>query len=917
MVGVSGGGSAAAPSVIGQPAGHPGPTDAALAEDSSVIRRLPVAAPALRGPAGGFPSPPTPLIGRAAEIAALIETLARPGTRLVTLVGPAGVGKTRLAIQTALTIAPGFASGAHFVDLSNVRDHTALLATVAGALGVREETGRPIAATLADALAPHHLLLILDNVEHLVAAAPDLATLLAVCPNLHVLATSRGRFRVRAEHVVPVHPLSLKREDGKTGRREEDDSLSVFPPSRLPDSSDAVALFVERATAADPSFALTSDNAADIAEICHRLDGLPLAIELAAARIGVLSPRALLARLDHRLPLLVAGASDLPARQRTLHDAIAWSVNLLSPIERQVFAQVAVFAGGFTLDAAEAVCSETGDDDPRLTSDISRLASLDSVASLIDKSLLTQTRSRADESRFGMLQTVREYALLLLDGEGQTDAIRLRHARWCAALTAEAEPQLTGPEQGRWLDTLEIELDNLRAALDWATGADHPEARALALRLATDLWRFWVSRGDLTEGRDRLVRAIAAADPASPDLAAAHQNSGNLALDIGDYASARRAYETSLALSSAAADTAGIARALNGLGLVAGYVGEFDRAATHHAEALALRRTLDDPVGLGNSLTNLGNIAKIATGPDTARSLLLEALAVRRAHGDIGAVAYALLNLGDVHHLEGDLPAARAELEQSLALFATVGDKLGLGYAHNVLGAVSLDTGDLATAARSFAESLRLRRELSDRRGVTETLEGLAEAAAASAPAEPSLARVGAVLLGAAETLRAAIGAIPEPAQRARLDRAQATLTRLLGPNAVDAFATGQRRSQKEAITTALELAERLSAAPAAPSVAKTDSPISSASTAAPNQIQNTPAPPATLPSLPTLPNGLSAREVEVLRLVATGMTNADVADQLFLSPRTVHAHLHRIYGKLGVSTRSAATRFAVDHGLA
>ena len=513
-----------------------------------------------------------------------------------------------------------------------------------------------------------------------------------------------------------------------------------------------------------------------------------------------------------------------------------------------------------------------------------------------------------------MLQTVREYALLLLDEQGQTESVRLRHAEWYAALAAEAARHLTGPEQGRWLDTLEVELDNLRAALDWATASTLPAARALALRLATDLWRFWVSRGDLSEGRDRLERAIAVADPASPDLAAAHQNSGNLALDIGDYASAQRAYETSLALSSAAGDTPGVARALNGLGLVAGYVGEFDRAATHHADALALRREMDDPVGLGNSLTNLGNIAKIASGLDAARPLLREALAVRRAHGDTGAVAYALLNLADLHHLDGDLGAARDDLEQSLALFATVGDKLGLGYVHNLLGAVSLDTGDLVAAARSFAESLRLRRELSDRRGVTESLEGLAEAAVAAATADPALARTAATLLGSAETLRAAIGAIAEPAQRLRLDRAQATVTRLLGPNAADAFATGVRRSQKEAISTALELAARLSEAPTAGGTA------SGPDADGPGQADAVPVAAGTdsvaASANPALPNGLSAREVEVLRLVATGMTNTEVADRLFLSPRTVHAHLHRIYGKLGVSTRSAAARLAVERGL-
>ena len=853
-------------------------------DDAGVIRHLRVAAPALRGPAGGLPSPPTPLVGREADIAALVATLARPGIRLVTLVGPAGVGKTRLAIQVAAEVAAGFSAGAHFVDLSNVTDVAAVLPTVAGALGVREEAGRPIAASLADALAPLHLLLVLDNAEHLVAAAPSLADLLTVCPGLHIMATSRGRFRVRAEHVVPVQPLTTP---GTNSRRRRLDEIAATP---------AVALFLDRATAADPAFVLTEDNAVDIAEICYRLDGLPLAIELAAARIGVLTPRALLARLDHRLPLLVAGAPDLPARQRTLQDAIAWSVNLLPPVERDVFARVSVFAGGFTLEAAEAVAGD-------IASDAASPEILDAVGSLIDKSLLTHTRSRTDDSRYGMLQTVREYGQLLLGQQGATDDARQRHARWSAALVEEAERHLTGPEQGRWLDILEVEVDNVRAALDWATRATDPNLRTLALRLATDLWRFWVSRGDLSEGRDRLERAIAAAEPGAPNLVQAHQNSGNLSLDMGDYVRARRGYEISLDLSKAANDTAGIARALNGLGLVAGYVGEFAQSSAYHAEALALRRNLDDPVGLGNSLTNLGNIAKITESREESFALLNEALTVRRAHGDTGAVAYALLNLADLHQITGDLASARIHLDQSHALFATVGDKLGLGYTNHLEGNITLESGDPARAAHAFAEALQLRRELSDRRGITESIEGLAEVAATVAASNPDCAATGAALLGASATLRATIGAIPEPIHQERLDRAHTLLTEHLGNAARSAVASGTGRSRSEAIAAALDLANRIEQWAAASAA------VAPATAGPATQTVRRPAG-------QSLPHGLSAREVEVLRLVATGMTNAEVADQLFLSPRTVHAHLHRIFGKIGVSSRAAATRFAMEHGL-
>jgi predicted ATPase/DNA-binding CsgD family transcriptional regulator len=889
-------GPASLPALPGAP-GNGGAGDGP--DDAGVIRHLRVAAPALRGPAGGLPSPPTPLVGRAAEIESLVATLARPGIRLVTLLGPAGVGKTRLAIQVAAEIAATFSAGAHFVDLSNVAEPAALLPAVAGALGVREEAGRPIAASLADALAPLHLLLVLDNAEHLVAAAPNLADLLAVCPGLHIMATSRGRFRVRAEHVVPVQPLVTP----TNSRRRRLDEIAA---------TSAVALFLDRATAADPSFTLTDENAVDIAEICERLDGLPLAIELAAARIGVLTPRALLARLDHRLPLLVAGAPDLPARQRTLHDAIAWSVNLLPEAERDVFARVSVFAGGFTLEAAEAVASDEGDSSAALRGTALRAAAvspsvLDAIGSLIDKSLLTHTRSRTDDSRYGMLQTVREYGQLLLAEQGATEAIRLRHARWCAALVEEAERHLTGPDQGRWLDILEVEVNNVRAALDWATRAADPEVRTLALRLATDLWRFWVSRGDLSEGRDRLERAIAAAEPGSAGLVEAHQNAGNLSLDMGDYARARRGYEISLDLSIAVDDTAGIARALNGLGLVAGYVGEFAQSSAHHADALAIRRKLDDPVGLGNSLTNLGNMAKITASIEHAFALLNEALMVRRAHGDTGAVAYALLNLADLNQITGDLATARAHLDQSHALVSTVGDKLGLGYVNHLEGSISLDAGDPARAARAFAEALRLRRELSDRRGITESIEGLAEVAATVAASDPAIARTGAALLGAGASLRSTIGAIPEPLHQDRLDRANALLTKHLGAGAQAAVASGAQLSRSDAIASALDLASQIE------QWAAEHGPASHPATStAPDPAEQ----PARRAAANALPNGLSAREVDVLRLVATGMTNAEVADQLFLSPRTVHAHLHRIFGKIGVSSRAAATRFAVEHGL-
>jgi predicted ATPase/class 3 adenylate cyclase len=436
--------------------------------------------------AHNLPAQPTPLIGREREAAEARERLRRPEVRLLTLAGPGGTGKTRLALQVAVDVLEDFADGVFFVPLAPISDPTLVASTVAQTLGVQETGSRPLLERLKEFLQDKAVLLVLDNFEQVIAAVPVVTALHAACPRLKSLVTSREVLRLQGEHEFPVPPLAVP-------------DLRHLPASERLSQYAAAALFIQQASAVKPDFMVTNDNAPAVAEICVRLEGLPLAIELAAARSKLLSPQALLARLGSRLELLRGGARDLPARHQTLRGAIAWSYDLLSPDEQALFRRMAVFVGGCTLEAAEAVCRAAGPPE---------LDVLEGMTSLVDKSLLRQEEEANREPRFQMLETIREYGLECLTTSGELESARRAHATDYLALAEEAEPELTGPQQGVWLHRLETEHDNLRAALQWSQARQDAET---GLRLGGALWRFWLVRGYLREGRERLGRLLALA----------------------------------------------------------------------------------------------------------------------------------------------------------------------------------------------------------------------------------------------------------------------------------------------------------------------------------------------------------------------------------------------------------------------
>jgi non-specific serine/threonine protein kinase len=858
--------------------------------------------------AHNLPSRLTSFVGREREIAEVCA-LVRAG-RLVTLVGAPGVGKTRLSLQIAAGVVDRFPDGAWLVELAPLSDPMLVPQAVANVLGVREQPGRPLADSIADWLRAHRLLLLLDNCEHLIGAAASLVDgLVQSCPDLHVLATSREPLAIEGEVTYRVPSLTVAEAE-----------------------SEAARLFVERAQAAAPSFVLTDRNSATVVRICARLDGIPLAIELAAARVRALSVEQIAARLDDRFRLLTGGSRTALPRQQTLRGAIDWSYDLLSDPERTLLRRLAVFAGGFTLEAAEAILDGGSRDEGRGTSELDPNSSLDPhpspvdvLVSLVDKSLVQVDEDGGDGGgRYRLLETLREYGLEKLAEHCELATVRSWYRDYFLAFAEQIGPALNARVDGSLVTRLEREHDNLRTALSWCL--DEPASEpgdavvaqaeqrlpgaALGVRLAASIWRLWWLRGQIDEGRRWLERVLAMpTSDTSPTGRSARAMAllglANLSAFQGDYRAAVDHMTENLEFCRETGNDLGVVRALNRLGFYLAHLGEAERGADLCAESVALGRRMGDPATLASSLHSAAHAALILGQWEESFALAEEAIALFRQVGNATVIAYDLRVQGLATAKLGDPVRATQLAEEGMRISQEVGDRRGIGCSYKDLGHYALLLGDVDRAVEQLRMGIALFNQIGDR-----WLGSICIALLGKVKIEQVIRVPGSDLTSTAQTDRAraslletarlfAAGEIVREQDGLGLpsdligtyDRDVAVLRELLGKaELARAWAEGRAMSFEQAVAYALAIT-----APAAPTA--TDAGPAPVVTGDPEAARLTP------------------REGEVARLILQGRTNREIAEALVLSERTVDSHVRNIMGKLEVNSRARIAAWAVQHG--
>lgn len=627
-----------------------------------------------------LPLQPTAFIGRERELEAVVELMQRPETRLLTLTGAGGTGKTRIALQAAAELLDDYQDGSFFVSLASITDPALVPASIGQELGLIEVRGQPMLETVRTYLRDRKLLLVLDNFEQVMDAAHYLPQLLAAAPGLNVIVTSRAALRVRGEQEFAVPPLSVP-------------NVRRLPALAQLSQFDAVRLFIERARNVKPDFEVTNENAPAVAEICSRLDGLPLAIELAAARVRLLPPQSMLSRLQSRLTLLTGGARDLPARQRTLRGAMDWSYELLAPEVQRLFAYLSVFAGGCTLDAAEAVWNPAGE-----------LDLLRGLESLVENSLLRQQEQAHGEPRFLMLETIHEYAWEQLEQRGEAEDLRMRHARYFLSLAEHGAPYYLGQQPPEWLERMDLEHGNCRSALAWAK---ERQDLGLILRLSAALWGFWWYRGHITEGRAWCSIGLQAPDAEPHIRARALYGAGMLAREQRDYSEAMGYAEGHLALARELGDKRWLVEALNSVAVMRLLQGDFDRAEPLMHDALALYRELGDVEGIAKLLSNLGNSAMVRGEYDRAHQLLQEGLVLVSNRRVTLVQFYILFNLGLTATARSEYDAGYEWLARSLTVARDETSLPSVAIALEAIAGALAAQGNFSLAARLYGAAQR------------------------------------------------------------------------------------------------------------------------------------------------------------------------------------------------------------------